>query len=279
MIEITGVDKTFEQPGGDRVQALRGVDLTLPAGQFLTVIGSNGSGKSTILNAIAGTFLPDAGSIRIGGADVTRLPEHRRAGLIGRVFQDPFKGTCPSMTVAENLRMAELRGRRRHLRLGLGRASLERYHALLASLGMRLENRLQSSMGTLSGGQRQAVTLLMATLRRPELLLLDEHTAALDPRAAMQVMDVTEQVVRTHSLTTLMVTHSMEQALAFGDRTIMMHRGTVIADLSGEERQGVTEADLLVRFAELRYTAEMHFTMELAAITAQAVPSPGSTGP
>jgi len=278
MIEITGLDKTFEQPGGDRVQALRGVDLTLPAGQFLTVIGSNGSGKSTILNAIAGTFLPDAGGIRIGGADVTRLPEHRRAGLIGRVFQDPFKGTCPSMTVAENLRMAELRGQRRHLRLGLGRASLERYRELLASLGMRLEHRLQASMGTLSGGQRQAVTLLMATLRRPELLLLDEHTAALDPRAAMQVMDVTEQVVRTHSLTTLMVTHSMDQALAFGDRTIMMHRGTIIADLTGEERQGATEADLLVRFAELRYTAEMHYTMELSAVMAQAVPSPGAPG-
>ncbi len=270
MIEITRLEKTFEQPGGDRVQALRGVDLTLPAGEFLTVIGSNGSGKSTILNAIAGTFLPDAGSIRIAGTEVTRLPEHRRAALIGRVFQDPFKGTCPTMTVAENLRMAELRGQRRGLRLGLDRPSLERYHAALASLGMRLEGRLQASMGTLSGGQRQAVTLLMATLRRPELLLLDEHTAALDPRAADQVMQVTEQVVRTQGLTTLMVTHSMEQALRYGDRTIMMHRGTIVADLAGDERRGVTEADLLVRFAELRYTAEMRFTMELAT----AMPTP-----
>ena len=269
MIEIRNIEKTFEQPGGDRVQALRGVDLTMPAGEFLTVIGSNGSGKSTILNAIAGTFLPDMGTIRIAGADVTRLPEHRRARLIGRVFQDPFKGTCPAMTVAENLRMAELRGQRRGLRLGLGRASLERYHALLASLDMRLEGRLQAAMGTLSGGQRQAVTLLMATLRRPELLLLDEHTAALDPRAAAQVMRVTDEVVRTQGLTTLMVTHSMEQALAFGDRTIMMHRGVVIADLAGEERKGVTEADLLVRFAELRFTAEMHYTMELAAVAGE----------
>jgi putative ABC transport system ATP-binding protein len=266
MIEIRRLEKTFEQPGGDRVQALRGVDLSIPGGQFLTVIGSNGSGKSTVLNAIAGSFLPDAGTIRIAETDVTRLPEHRRAGLIGRVFQDPFKGTCPTMTVAENLRLAELRGRRRGLRVGLDRPSLARYHALLASLGMRLEGRLQASMGTLSGGQRQAVTLLMATLRRPELLLLDEHTAALDPRAAAQVMDVTEQMVRTQTLTTLMVTHSMEHALAFGDRTIMMHRGVVIADLSGDERRGVTESDLLLRFAELRYTAEMHFTMELAAV-------------
>lgn len=266
MIAISQLEKTFEQPGGDRVPALRGVDLGMPAGQFLTVIGSNGSGKSTILNAIAGTFFPDHGTIRIADVDVTRLAEHKRAGLVGRVFQDPFKGTCPSMTVAENLRMAELRGRHRGLRLGLDRTSLERYHALLASLGMRLEGRLQASMGTLSGGQRQAVTLLMATIRRPELLLLDEHTAALDPRAAEQVMQVTEQVVRTHALTTLMVTHSMEQAVQFGDRTIMMHRGVIVADLSGDERRGVTEADLLVRFAELRYTAEMRFTMELASV-------------
>ena len=265
MIEITSLEKTFEQPGGDVVPALRGVSLTIPAGQFLTVIGSNGSGKSTILNVIAGTYLTDSGTIRIGDVDVTRWPEHRRAALVGRVFQDPFKGTCPSMTVAENLRMAELRGKRRGLRVGLDRASLERYRAALASLGMRLEGRLQASMGTLSGGQRQAVTLLMATLTRPDLLLLDEHTAALDPRAAEQVMTVTDYVVRTQRLTTLMVTHSMEHAVRFGDRTIMMHRGMVIADLSGDERRGVTEADLLVRFADLRYTTEMRVTADLAA--------------
>jgi len=264
MIEISAVEKTFEQPGGDQVLALRGVDLAIPAGQFLTVIGSNGSGKSTILNVIAGTYLTDTGTIRIGETDVTRWPEHQRAALLGRVFQDPFKGTCPSMTVAENLRMAELRGKRRGLRVGLDRASLERYRAGLASLGMRLEGRLQASMRTLSGGQRQAVTLLMATISRPSLLLLDEHTAALDPRAAEQIMSVTEHLVRTHALTTLMVTHSMEQAVRFGDRTIMMHRGMIVADLSGEERRGVTEADLLVRFAELRYTAEMRVTQNLA---------------
>jgi putative ABC transport system ATP-binding protein len=267
MIELTSLEKIFEQPGGDRVPALRGVSITIPAGQFLTVIGSNGSGKSTILNVIAGTYLADVGTVRLSGTDVTRWPEHKRAGLIGRVFQDPFKGTCPSMTVAENLRMAELRGNRHRLRVGLDRAALERYRAGLASLGMRLEGRLEASMGTLSGGQRQAVTLLMATIRRPELLLLDEHTAALDPRAAEQIMVVTEKLVRSHHLTTLMVTHSMEQAVSYGDRTIMMHRGTVMADLSGAEREGVTEADLLVRFAELRYTTEMRVTSTLPTPT------------
>jgi putative ABC transport system ATP-binding protein len=256
MIEIDRLEKTFVQPGGEKVLALRGVDLVIPSGQFVTVIGTNGSGKSTLLNAVAGSFLPDAGTIRIGGIDVTRQSEFRRAGLIGRVFQDPFKGTCPSMTVAENLRMAELRGSRRGLRVGLSHAAFERYHALLSGLGMRLEKRLKASMGTLSGGQRQAVTLLMGTLQRPQLLLLDEHTAALDPRAAEQVIQITNQVVREHALTTLMVTHSMEQALEQGDRTIMMHRGEILADLSGDERKGLDAGDLLRRFAELRYTVE-----------------------
>jgi putative tryptophan/tyrosine transport system ATP-binding protein len=256
MIEIERLEKTFTQPGGERVLALRTIDVVIPSGQFVTVIGSNGSGKSTLLNAIAGTFLPDGGTIRIGGTDVTRQPEFRRAALIGRVFQDPFKGTCPTMSVAENLRMAEVRGERRGLRVGLRGSSLERYHTLLKALGMRLETRLKATMGTLSGGQRQAVTLLMATLKRPQLLLLDEHTAALDPRAADQVINLTNQVVRENSLTTLMVTHSMEQALEQGDRTIMMHRGEVIADLSGSERAGLDPGDLLRRFADLRYTVE-----------------------
>jgi putative ABC transport system ATP-binding protein len=256
MIEIERLEKTFTQPGGERVLALRGVDLVIPSGQWVTVIGTNGSGKSTLLNAVAGTFLPDLGTVRISGTDVTRQPEYRRAALIGRVFQDPFKGTCPSMSVAENLRMAEMRGERRGLRVGLSHSALARYHDLLKGLGMRLESRLKATMGTLSGGQRQAVTLLMATLKRPQLLLLDEHTAALDPRAADQVINVTNQVVREHALTTLMVTHSMEQALEQGDRTIMMHRGEVLADLSGTERQGLDPADLLQRFAELRYTIE-----------------------
>lgn len=257
MIEIERLEKTFTQPGGERVSALRGVDIVIPAGQFVTVIGTNGSGKSTLLNAIAGSFLPDAGTICIDGIDVTRKPEFKRASLIGRVFQDPFKGTCPSMTVAENLRMAELRGMRRGLRVGLSRGALDRYHEQLKGLGMRLEGRLRASMGTLSGGQRQAVTLLMATLKRPQLLLLDEHTAALDPRAADQIIQITDDVVRENKLTTLMVTHSMEQALEQGDRTIMMHKGEVLADLSGADREGLDPNDLLKRFTELRYTVEL----------------------
>ena len=256
MIEITGLEKTFTQPGGEQVPALRGIDLTIPAGQFVTVIGTNGSGKSTLLNAVAGAFLPDAGTIRIGGVDVSRQPEFKRAALIGRVFQDPFKGTCPSMTVAENLRMAELRGSRRSLGIGLRRSAIDRYRELVSKLGMRLESRLMASMGTLSGGQRQAITLLMATLKRPQLLLLDEHTAALDPRAAEKIILITNQVVRENSLTTLMVTHSMEQALEQGDRTIMIHRGEVLADLAGTERSGLDPNDLVRRFSELRYTVE-----------------------
>jgi putative ABC transport system ATP-binding protein len=257
MIEITALEKTFTQPGGERVPALRGIDLTIPTAQFVTVIGTNGSGKSTLLNAVAGAFLPDAGTISIAGVDVTRKPEFRRAELIGRVFQDPFKGTCPSMTVAENLRMAELRGGRRGLRIGLNRGAMERYREMLSRLGMRLETRLSASMGTLSGGQRQAITLLMATLKRPQLLLLDEHTAALDPRAAEKITLITDQVVRENQLTTLMVTHSMEQALEQGDRTIMIHRGEILADLSGPERAGLDPNDLVRRFSELRYTVEM----------------------
>ena len=257
MIEITALQKTFTQPGGERVPALRGIDLTIPAGQWVTVIGTNGSGKSTLLNALAGSFFPDGGSITIDGIDVTKQPEYRRAALVGRVFQDPFKGTCPSMTVAENLRMAELRGSRRGLRVGLGRAATERYRELLSKLGMRLEGRLTASMGTLSGGQRQAITLLMATLKRPQLLLLDEHTAALDPRAAEKINLITDQVIRENSLTTLMVTHSMEQALEQGDRTIMVHRGEILADLAGSDRDGLDPNDLVRRFTELRYTVEL----------------------
>ena len=256
MIEISGLQKTFTQPGGERVPALRGIDLTIPTGQWVTVIGTNGSGKSTLLNAVAGSFLPDAGSICIDSIDITKHSEFRRAALIGRVFQDPFKGTCPSMTVAENLRMAELRGSRRGLRIGISRNATDRYRELLSKLGMRLEGRLMASMGTLSGGQRQAITLLMATLKRPQLLLLDEHTAALDPRAAEKINLITAQIVRENSLTTLMVTHSMEQALEQGDRTIMVHRGEILADLAESEREGLDPNDLVRRFTELRYTVE-----------------------
>lgn len=252
MIDVQSVDKTFTQPGGDTVHALRSVCLQVPEGQFVTTIGTNGSGKSTLLNAVAGTFAPDAGRVFIAGVDVTRQPEHKRARLIGRVFQDPFRGTCPSLTVAENLRLAAERGQRRHLRIGLTRKERARYADALERFGMGLEARMDAGVGTLSGGQRQAVTLLMATIRRPALLLLDEHTAALDPRAADQIASITKEIVREQRLTTLMVTHSMSQALALGDRTIMMHQGAIIDDLDGAERRRTRVQDLLDRFARLR---------------------------
>lgn len=252
MIHVDRVNAVFTQPGGDHVHALRDLTLAVPEGEFVAVIGTNGCGKTTLLNAIAGRFYPDSGAIRIGGKEVTRRPEHRRAPQIGRVFQNPFQGTCPSLTVAENLRLASLRGRPRMLRGGLSRPERERYAELLARFAMNLEGRLDALVGTLSGGQRQAVTLLMATLQRPDILLLDEHTAALDPRAADQIASLTKEIVREQNLTTLMVTHSMSQALELGDRTIMMHRGEIVADLSGPERRRTRVQDLLDRFAQLR---------------------------
>lgn len=252
MIEIESINKIFTQPGGDRVHALRDVCLHVPEGQFVTLIGTNGSGKSTLLNAVAGQFFPDSGTICIAGRDVTRQPEYERARLIGRVFQDPFKGTCPGLTVAENLRLAVRRGQPHNLRRGLSRQERERYAEELARFGLGLEERLSAFVGTLSGGQRQAVTLLMATIRRPEILLLDEHTAALDPKAAEQIASITKEIVRKQGLTTLMVTHSMAQALALGDRTVMMHQGQIIEDLEGGRRRRTRVQELLDRFAELR---------------------------
>jgi putative tryptophan/tyrosine transport system ATP-binding protein len=256
MIDVESVSRVYSQPGGDRVLALNNLTLYVPEGQFVTVIGTNGSGKSTLLNAIAGQFQVDSGTIRIAGRDVTRQPEHARARLIGRVFQDPYKGTCPGLTIAENLRLAAQRGQRRGFRRGLGRDEQGRYAALLARFGMGLEERLEAQAGTLSGGQRQAVTLLMATISRPAILLLDEHTAALDPKAAEQIGSLTKEIVREQGLTTLMITHSMAQALALGDRTIMMHQGQIIADLAGAERRRARAQDLLDRFSALR-RAEM----------------------
>jgi putative ABC transport system ATP-binding protein len=252
MIELASVNKVFTQPGGDRVHALRDLSLHVPDAQFVAVIGTNGCGKSTLLNAIAGRFFPDSGAIRIADRDVTRHPEHRRAPLIGRVFQNPFQGTCPSLTVAENLRLSVLRGQRRSFRWGLSRGERRQYAERLARFGMGLEERLDAVVGTLSGGQRQAVTLLMATIRRPRLLLLDEHTAALDPRAAEQIASLTKEIVREQHLTTLMITHSMAQALELGDRTVMMHQGRIVADVAGAERRRTRAQDLLDRFAQLR---------------------------
>lgn len=256
-LELIGLRHTFFPGTPSEQRALEGVDLTVEPGSFVVVVGINGSGKSTMLNAIAGTVVLDEGVVRIAGQDVTHWPEHRRAGMIGRVFQNPFSGTAPHLTVAENLAIALQRGRSRAIfRWGLSSARRSHLAAQLANLGLGLEHRLVTPTGALSGGQRQALTLLMATLVRPGLLLLDEHTAALDPRSAEQVLRLTEETVARDRLTTLMVTHSMEQALELGDRTIMMHRGMIVADLSDEERKATRVADLLERFAKLRHTIE-----------------------
>ena len=257
MLELSHASKTFNPASVNEVRALQGVDLTLAEGSFVVVVGTNGSGKSTLLNAFAGTFLLDRGSIRIAGRDVTRWPEHRRAELIGRVFQNPFSGTAPGMTIAENLALATRRGQKRGLGWALGASFRDGMRERVRRLGMSLEDRLDNIIGSLSGGQRQALTLLMATWRRPELLLLDEHTAALDPKSAEQVIRLSEEVIARDRLTTLMVTHSMQQATALGDRLVMMHRGRVLHDLSGSEKQRLRPADLLARFDEVRRTEQL----------------------
>jgi putative ABC transport system ATP-binding protein len=257
MLQTRGIAKTFFPGTPNEVRALQGIDLTIGEGSFVIVIGMNGSGKSSLLNAVAGTFPVDAGSIELSGRDVTRWPEHRRAKLIGRVFQNPFSGTAPSMTIAENLALARRRGRSRGLawafRPGLWADLRER----VRKMGLGLEDRLDSPIGTLSGGQRQSLTLLMASLVRPQLLLLDEHTAALDPKSADQVTRLTEEIVREDRLTTLMVTHSMQQAVQMGDRLIMMVRGRILHDFSGAEKQRLRAQDLLARFEEVRRAEQL----------------------
>ncbi|MCC7437714.1 MAG: ATP-binding cassette domain-containing protein [Armatimonadetes bacterium] len=252
MIEITNCTKTFGEGTPNMVVALANITLAIPDGQFLVVIGANGSGKSTLLNGIAGAFIPDTGSITLDGVDVTHQPAHRRARHIGRVFQNPFAGTAPTMTVAENLRLAALRGLPKRPLLGLNRAFRNQLRSRVASLEMGLENRMDTPIGLLSGGQRQALTLLMATFRPPAILLLDEHTAALDPGSATTVMELTERIVKEKKLTTLMVTHDMEQAIAVGDRLMMMERGAVAMDIQQAEKSHLTVADLLARFAGKR---------------------------
>ena len=252
MLQLRDLSKTFFAGTPNEVRALRGVSLDVDEGSFVIMIGTNGSGKSTLLNAVAGSFLLDAGTITLAGHDVTRWPEHRRATLVGRVFQNPFSGTAPTMTVAENLALAARRG----LVRGLGTLLPSRLHAELrdrvAALNMQLETRMGNPIGTLSGGQRQALTLLMATWRRPELLLLDEHTAALDPKSADQIVRITQRIVAEHRLTTLMVTHSMQQAATLGDRIVMMNQGEVLADFAGAQRRRVRAEDLVRRFDEIR---------------------------
>ena len=248
MLEIKEIWKTFNAGTVNEKQALRGVSLTLKDGDFCTVIGGNGAGKSTMLNAVAGTFSVDSGAIVIDGVDVTRLPEHKRAKFIGRVFQDPMMGTAPTMQIEENLALAARRGQPRGLGWGITKTERADYRELLRDLGLGLEDRLTSKVGLLSGGQRQALTLLMASLKRPKLLLLDEHTAALDPGTAEKVLQITREVVAEHRITTLMVTHNMHQALELGNRTLMMDSGNIILDVRGEERSGLTVSGLLERF-------------------------------
>lgn len=252
MLEIRGLAKTFFPGTPNEVRALDGVSLTIAEGCFAAIIGTNGSGKSTLLNAVAGTFTPDEGGIFIDGQAVTAWPEHRRAQCIGRVFQNPFAGTAAGMTIAENLALAMRRGLRRGLGAALGKSVRAEMADRVRALGMGLESRLDNPIGTLSGGQRQALTLLMATWRKPRLLLLDEHTAALDPKSAAQVAELTREIVRRERLTALMVTHSMQQAVQLPDRIIMMHRGQVVRTYEDRERARVKVPDLLAAFDRIR---------------------------
>ncbi len=250
MLKITGLQKTFNPGTVNAKTALDGLELHIADGDFVTVIGGNGAGKSTMLNAIAGVWKPDAGTIEIDGVDVTHMPEYKRAQFLGRVFQDPMMGTAPDMEIAENLAIAARRGTKRKLVWGVRKAERERYKKLLATLELGLEDRLSSKVGLLSGGQRQAVTLLMATLNRPKLLLLDEHTAALDPKTAAKVLEITDRIVTENRLTTLMITHNMKDAIAHGNRLIMMHEGRIIVDVRGEEKKKLTVEQLLELFTK-----------------------------
>ena len=250
MLKLKSISKTFNAGTVNANLALDRLSLELAEGDFVTVIGGNGAGKSTMLNAIAGTFMVDSGSILLDGKDITRLPEYKRAELLGRVFQDPMMGTAPTMQIDENLALAARRGQNRGLRWGISKAEREEYHELLKDLGLGLEDRMSAKVGLLSGGQRQALTLLMATLKKPKLLLLDEHTAALDPKTAAKVLEISQKVVEKNGLTTMMITHNMRDAIAFGNRLIMMDEGHIVLDISGEEKKNLTVADLLARFSK-----------------------------
>ncbi len=264
MLKIKNLQKTFNPGTVNAKTALCGLDLTLNNGDFVTVIGGNGAGKSTMLNAIAGVFKPDYGTIEIDGVDVTNVPEHKRAKYLGRVFQDPMKGTAPDMEIAENLSIAARRSLKRRLVWGIKRGEREKYKALLSTLELGLEDRLSCKVGLLSGGQRQAVTLLMATLSCPKLLLLDEHTAALDPKTAAKVLEITEKLVRENNLTTLMITHNMHDAIEYGNRLIMMHEGRVVVDVSGEDKKKLTIPELLGLFEKASGSA---FTSDKAILS------------
>lgn len=248
MLKITNLYKTFNANTINEKRVLNGVELHLKPADFVTIIGGNGAGKSTMLNMISGVHFPDSGSIVLDGVDITELPEFMRAKYLGRVFQDPMMGTAADMEIQENLALAYRREKRRNFSWGITKSEKENYKELLKTLDLGLETRLTSKVGLLSGGQRQALTLLMATLQKPKLLLLDEHTAALDPKTARKVLEITENIVTTHSLTALMVTHNMKNAIQYGNRLIMMHEGRIIYDVEGEEKKKLQVNDLLKKF-------------------------------
>lgn len=250
MLEIKNVHKTFNAGTINEKKALRGINLHLEPGDFCTIIGGNGAGKSTMLNMVAGVYPIDSGIIMLDGNNISRLPEYARAKYLGRVFQDPMRGTAADMQIDENLALASRRGMSRTLKWGMSASEKEMYHERLKKLDLGLENRMTSKVGLLSGGQRQALTLLMATIQKPKLLLLDEHTAALDPKTAAKVLDLTEEVVNENHLTALMVTHNMRDALRLGNRIIMMNDGQIIFDAKGEEKKKLTVTDLLKKFEE-----------------------------
>ncbi|QJT10875.1 ABC transporter ATP-binding protein [Oceanidesulfovibrio marinus] len=252
MLILEKITKYFNKGTINEVFALKSLDLIVERADFVTVIGSNGAGKSTMLNCVAGGFLPDSGRLVLSGHDITKWPEHKRAKFLGRVFQDPLKGTCASLTIEQNLALALRRGTRRGLATGVKDKDRELFREKLALLGLGLEFRLKDQVGLLSGGQRQALTMLMATMVKPDVLLLDEHTAALDPKTATQIIELTEQIVEAEKLTTLMVTHNMNQALAMGNRLVMLHQGEIILDVEGEDKRKLTVEDLLQQFYAVR---------------------------
>ena len=249
-LEIKDVHKVFNRGTINEKVALNGVNLNLNPGDFVTIIGGNGAGKSTTLNAIAGVWPIDAGQIIIDGNDITPLPEHKRAAYLGRVFQDPMTGTAATMGIDENMAIAYRRGEKRTLRWGISKEEKELFYDKLKTLGLGLEDRMTSKVGLLSGGQRQAITLLMASMKRPQLLLLDEHTAALDPKTAAKVLEISDKIISENNLTAMMVTHNMKDAIAHGNRLIMMHEGRIIYDVSGEEKKNLHVKDLLAKFEE-----------------------------
>lgn len=250
MLKVKHVSKTFNKGTVNEKKAIDDLNLTIEDGQFVTVIGGNGAGKSTLLNLVAGVYPPDCGIIELNANDLSLLPEHKRAKYIGRVFQDPLMGTAADMEIQENMAFAARRGKKRTLRWGTTKKEQEMYKKQLATLGLGLEDRLSSKVGLLSGGQRQAITLLMASLQKPDLLLLDEHTAALDPITARKVLDLTDQIIRENRLTTLMITHNMNDAIRLGNRLIMMYNGKIIYDVSGIEKQRLTVEDLHEKFRQ-----------------------------